>query len=380
MMAFRIRFQWILRAAIVSAAFAGGAFAVPMAIAQAPDGSLPPFASGSQLAEPSPNSDEALVASIQLAPIRDADDFPVITAMALSPNAKYLAAAGDDHAVRIIETESLQTIATLRGHSDWVQAVCFSDDGNTLVSGGNDRTLIRWERDSEWRLTDEVEVANAIATIDFDATRGEFAYGGFGPFIWFYSLDERRNVRQFVCECRDQRRIEFSDDGRRLACGGRDGVLRVWDVEKEVEILERQSHRGRIRGVDFGSDSERIVTVGEDKRVQRFDLATGELEFDRRLSGGKLFAVSQVDSMLLAIATSDNSIRLFCLVEMKEVGRLDGHLGTVDAICSTERLIYSGSHDTTIKVWDVERAWELRTRNVSINQANHDGLLEPAIR
>ncbi len=45
---------------------------------------------------------------------------PVITAVRLHPNGRFLVMAGDDHVVRIWDTQQRQMVHELRGHWDWV--------------------------------------------------------------------------------------------------------------------------------------------------------------------------------------------------------------------------------------------------------------------
>jgi len=56
---------------------------------------------------------------------------------------------------------------------------------------------------------------------------------------------------------------------------------------------------------------------------------------------------------ILFSASDDNSIKFWDLETLKCVQTLEGHNGTVQslAFCDTLRLLFSGSHDTTIKVW-----------------------------
>src|SRR4030095_10916028 len=56
-----------------------------------------------------------------------------------------LASASDDKSVILWDIETHRPIATLQGHSNFVNAVAFSPDGATLASGSTDHAIILWD-------------------------------------------------------------------------------------------------------------------------------------------------------------------------------------------------------------------------------------------
>lgn len=67
-----------------------------------------------------------------------------IQSLDISPNGQTLAAAGNDHHVRLWDLEHREVRALLRGHSRWVSAMRFSPDGQMLATGSDDGTMRLW--------------------------------------------------------------------------------------------------------------------------------------------------------------------------------------------------------------------------------------------
>src|SRR5207244_4298319 len=69
----------------------------------------------------------------------------VITALAIEPGGKSIAAAGDDHVVRIFGVADGQMTHELKGHRDWVRSLAFNPHGKYLTSAGDDHRILFWK-------------------------------------------------------------------------------------------------------------------------------------------------------------------------------------------------------------------------------------------
>ena len=71
-----------------------------------------------------------------------------VTSVAFSPDSRTLAVAWDEWTnsqVQLLDTETLQPIETLVGHTESVTDLTFSPDSRTLVSGSYDGTILLWD-------------------------------------------------------------------------------------------------------------------------------------------------------------------------------------------------------------------------------------------
>ena len=333
-----------------------------------------PFRQGLTLADNASNVPSTpAVDVIRLSSLPSHDERPVVTAISVSPIGDLLAAAGDDHAIRIVDLKSGKTTTTLTGHLDWVQCVEFSPNGLQLASCGTDGTLRVWSLGSTPKLISKKSVAHSLMTLTYLNDQCIYV-AGFSNRIYRYDVDQRELSIVHTCDCRDIRTIVASPDRKWIAFGGRDGVLRMRrvDLAEQAQIAVQDStrqldptnenelavplHFDRIRTLQFSADGSQITSVGEDRRIIHYDPVKRVVVGKTEIGGGKLLGLCQLEPHLFAIASGDNTIRIYNDADQQVHARLVGHDGSVSILKRTQKYLISGSFDTTIRIWDIDRA------------------------
>ena len=310
-------------------------------------------------------SQQNLADVIQLDRLPQNSERPVVTAMSVSPQGEFLAAAGDDHAIRIVALETGKTIATLIGHLDWVQSLEFSPNGTQLASCSNDGTIRLWSVSDKPKLVFEKSVGHALLALSFLSNEQLYA-AGFGNNIYRMNINDRKLAIDHACECNDIRSVACSPDGLWMAYGGRDGILRIRSTAVDPSTnpghteshgeLVAPLHFDRIRSIQFSEDSQQLTSVGEDRRIVHYDMVRRKTIGQTEIGGGKLMGLCQLEPNLFAIAGSDNTIRIFSDSDKRVLVKLVGHDGSVSILKRTAKHLISGSFDTTIRIWDIDRA------------------------
>jgi WD40 repeat protein len=279
---------------------------------------------------------------------------PVVTALAASRDGRFLAAAGDDHVIRLIDLDSRNIISELAGHRDWIQTLVFSTDSKQLFSSGNDGRVLRWVYGQPNGPDEILHLPYAVRCLSLSTQKQLLAVGGFGTEVGLWDLKAAKWHLKFSCACGDQRCVRFSPEGDKLLCGGRDGQLRVWDTATGTEVAHVQLHHDRVHTAAFSVNGQSITSVGDDRRIVRYDLISKEVTLDRELKGAKLRSLCLINDYLIAAAGADNSIHIYDVIADEEISKLTGHTGSVAVMCSCADQLASGSFDTTVRLWKIE--------------------------
>jgi len=72
------------------------------------------------------------------------------------------------------------------------------------------------------------------------------------------------------------RRLRISPDGKLLAIGGDDGIIRIVNLDTFEVIRAINAHVGRISDLDFAPDSRTLLSAGRDGFVRFWDAQTGQ--------------------------------------------------------------------------------------------------------
>lgn len=306
---------------------------------------------------------------LELKPISADFDRAIIRAIAADPRGDFVAVAGDDHAIRILSAEGpLRVVKTLRGHEDLIRTLRFDPTGKRLVSAGNDGQLILWARDRDFEVQQKMSGTPVLACVRFSPDGDEMAAVGFSREVYLIGRNNSGESPHLECDCSDLRAVAYRDDGKFLAVAGRNGDLHLFD-RSSGDVTYFRLHYGRVQALEFVRDSNLLVSVGEDGNVVLFD-TNSQSEVRRiQVTGGKLFSVTVLDRDYLAVAGSDNKIRIINLQLGRVIEELSGHTGTIAALASDKDSLFSGGFDATLRRWELSGVQGNRERIAEREQA-----------
>lgn len=290
--------------------------------------------------------------TIEVDPDVETAEPPVMTAVAVSPDGRLIAAAGDDHFVRLWSAADGSLTAAWREHTDWVRAVAFHPSGKRLLTAGDDHQSRLWDL-SNGSVLQAVENPGGILHRALFLPDGKrWVTSGFDDRVRFYDAESGKPVQELTAASDDVRALAVAPNGTTLAAAGRNGVLRIWNLADFKQVAEAPAHRMRVRVLTYSPDGGRIVTAGDDRKFFIWS-ADGNREATPAHPPGRLMAAAFLDDDLVAVGGSDNVIRIIDVAARREIKQLVGHTGSIAALdyFADTGLLASSSFDTTVRLW-----------------------------
>lgn len=193
------------------------------------------------------------------------------------------------------------------------------------------------------------------------------AFGGGDSSVRIWDIISGRELRRLDGHSGRIWALAFSPDGRRLASGGFDNSIRLWDVGAGREIRRFTGHGDYVRGLAFSRDGRRLLSCGDDRMVRLWNSDTGQEIAS--FPGHEHFVWSVAfapDGRHGLSGSLDRSIRYFDLTDSSGLSqglKLLGHADTVLGVAFSPdgRRALSGSTDKTLKLWDLKTGQPIRT-------------------
>jgi WD40 repeat protein len=241
---------------------------------------------------------------------------------------EIIADGGGDHAVKIWDAngpgstrcEPGQLLAKDGGITmlprigGWTTALAFSPDGRFLAGANRDRTIRIWQVEpgrNQWKVVSAIyeEAAGNLLSVAWSPDGRRIAAGDRGRVV-VWSFDPARDrwndakVEEFkrVWETAqpgwfrrnaaiaiktplwtdgDHRmvwNVRFSPDGARVAAASADGLLSVFDAASGAVVYRTGAPRvSPLHGLDWSPDGRFLATGAADKHIYVVDAATGRL-------------------------------------------------------------------------------------------------------
>jgi WD40 repeat protein len=205
-----------------------------------------------------------------------------VRALAMSPDGKLLAGAGDDPTIQLWEVATGKPSGSLPGHSDWVLALAFSPDSKRLASGGYDGIVRLWEMGAGKKLRDVPITPQPppkgpadpvpVLSLAFSPDGKELAVGGVDGQVRLLGAADGKLLRALAGHTSAAAGLAYHPGGKVLASAGKDRTVRLWDPTNGQAIKSLEGHTAWAQGVVFFARGTRLASVGADQTVRVWDL------------------------------------------------------------------------------------------------------------
>lgn len=190
-----------------------------------------------------------------------------------------------------------------------------------------------------------------------------FATVGFDSKVRIFANDGRQlRVLDHPDLTRPLTQLVFWRDGSRIAAGGFDGLIVVWNA-KTGDVVGSAKQQGGIRSLSISDDDQWLVSGSWDSQARVWDAKSLEEVNHTPSQSWPVIADISPDGQLVATVTgewknwrSDGELKLWDRESLSEVKTLKGHRYELKGVRFSpdgKRLLTFGS-DATARLWDVK--------------------------
>jgi WD40 repeat protein len=292
-----------------------------------------------------------------------------VRSVCFTPDGNILASSSDDGVIKLWQTDG-QLVRTFKGHAGGVRSICFSPDGNILASASDDTTIKLWNIDAKLIKTfcpidhntaqRDWGDRNWVCAVKFSPQGDTLASGSADGAVTLWNLDG--TVKQTFNGHRGSvKSVSFSPQGDILASASADGDLKLWQLDG-TEIETFHGHGGGVQGIGFSKDGRRVVSGSSDKTIRIWQ-TDGIAKKTIKGHADWVWGVSYSNNgKTLASVSADKTVRIWD-TQGNIKYRCEGHNHLVRGIgfSPDSKMLATGSADGTVKVWNVEEGEEIQT-------------------
>ena len=257
----------------------------------------------------------------------------IVNALAFSPDNKSLVVGGH-HELTVWEVATAKLLKRIYTRAERAYAMAFLPDGKLVVAGGRpgqEGAVRIFDLNGPARLVNGVSILDGVA-------------------------DPKVMVKQLLDSDDSALCLTVSADGKKIASGGCDRTVRVWDVATGALEQSIENHADWVLGIAFAPDGKHLLTCSRDKTAKVWDLAAKESVLTFPEHQNSVFGIGiSADGKAGFSVGSDKQVRMWNATgEGKQIKVLGGHGDDILKLVqhAKEPIMVTTSADKTVKVWN----------------------------
>ncbi|RMG32925.1 MAG: hypothetical protein D6725_16745 [Planctomycetota bacterium] len=288
------------------------------------------------------------------------ETYPVavpITALAFSPDGKWLAASGY-HEVILWDAQSGRRVRRITNVAERVHGIAFSPDGSLLgVAAGTPGQMgeLKLFASADGKLVaDLVTTADSMLAVAFDAKGERVACAGADRSVFVFDVAQKRRVLEIQDHADWVMGVAWSPDGKKLVTAARDKTCKVFDAASGEALVTFNGHTDAVYAAAFAPDGKSVVSAGRDKQLRVWKPSDGKQIRAIGGFGGEIFMLAVSPDGHVFSACEDKNVREHEIGSGKALRTYTGHSDWVFSVAvhAASKRVAAGGINGEVVVWD----------------------------
>ncbi|OSX78135.1 hypothetical protein BU14_0120s0018 [Porphyra umbilicalis] len=202
-----------------------------------------------------------------------------VRAVCFTPDGESLVTGAEDHVVKVWDVRNRTVRHSFVGHETDIYSVDASTDGRFIASGSGDKTAKLWSLQTGLLLTTlggPTGATDGITSVAVSPTSAHVAAGSLDNTVRVWDVSTGQLVRSFDGHRDSVYSVAFSPDGCLLLSGSLDKTLKLWDLSAADQNSQQcrltfTGHRDFVLSVAFSPDGRWLLSGSKDRTVQLWD-------------------------------------------------------------------------------------------------------------
>jgi WD40 repeat protein len=294
-----------------------------------------------------------------------------VNSVGFSPDGERVVTASNDGTARIWSVAGGPPLEVLKGHTGSVLAASFAPDGQRVVTAGGDVTARLWDAGSGRQIAvlpgEGPSINGAVFSPD-----GEQVVTLSGSTARTWNARTGQAIHVLKAHGADVLCAAFDPRGGQLVTGSEDKTAIIWDLGAGTALRRLTGHSAAIFDVSYSADGKRIAT-GSDPDARVWDATTGG---EVCALNGHAFAVYSVafgpDGDFLATGSEDFTARIWAVPGGRQLHVLPHSHKVIHLEASRDgALLLTASYDRLARVWDLRTGALLAEMKGNAAPLNH---------
>lgn len=271
-----------------------------------------------------------------------------------SPNGKILASGGGSYTVNLWDVETGHQHNILK-NTDWAGPVAYAPNGISFASANADLSISLWDLQSGQEQTLIKGLEGTVRSMVFTADSQTLIFGGDSRTINFWDLKKKSTRLTLKGHRGIIHSMALSPDNKVLASGSSDGTIKLWNPKTGQLRSILNANNGAIRSVTFSPNGQFLASGGNNEIIKLWDVKTEKVLSEFKGQNGPIYLAFSPEGKILASGGSDEIIELWDVESGQRKGTLMGHKDEIWSVAFSPdgNLLASIDYDERIKLWDV---------------------------